>query len=668
MNKKQLLTSAILIGSTILGGCQQAEKPQYKDYDQMPVYKGTDLGITYHPDATAFKLWSPAAEEVKVNLYDNDLGGKPTKTYTLEKGEQDVWSLSINEDLKGKYYTFEVKSEGKWLNETPGIYAKAVGTNGLRGMIVDMASTNPEGWENDTRPPLKNINDIILYELHVRDITISENAGSQYPGKFLGLAESGLKGPEGVSTGLDHIAEMGVTHVHILPAFDYKTIDESKLDQPQYNWGYDPQNYNVPEGSYSTDPADGAVRIKEFKQMVKAMHDKGLRVVLDVVYNHTFDRDRAYFNQELPGYYYRHWEDGKYSDASACGNETASDRAMMRKYMIESVLYWAKEYHLDGFRFDLMGIHDIETMNQLTAALKEVDPSIYVYGEGWTASDSPLPVEKRALKAHMPQMGQVAAFSDDMRDAIKGHWSEEKGKGFVSGKEGTAESVKFGIVASTQHPDVNYAAVNYSKEPWANEPAQTINYVSCHDNHTLYDKLKVSNEEASEEEIKKMHKLSNAIVLTSQGIPFLHAGVEMMRTKFGVENSYNSPDSINRIRWEWKVENKDVVDYYKGLIAVRKAHPAFRMPTAEMIQKHLKFMSFKNPLTVGYTIEGHANGDKAEQIMVIFNGNKGPQNLNVPKGRWLVIVDDKKADPTGVRRLEGGNITVPGRTALVMVK
>ncbi|GAA4846856.1 type I pullulanase [Algivirga pacifica] len=664
MHKRRYIQMMLLLFLFI--SCKKQESDQPISF---PVYEGNDLGVQYTPQKTTFKLWSPVAEKVVVHLYEKGLEGKPLQSFDMKSIMNGAWKLSVNEDLLGKYYTFQVTTkQGETLKETPGIYAKATGANGMRGMIVDMKATNPEGWAQDKRPPLKSSSDIILYELQIRDMSISPTSGSAYPGKYLGLAESGTTSKDGLSTGIDHIEEMGVTHAHILPAFDYHTVDETKLDSAQYNWGYDPQNYNVPEGSYATDPYDGAVRIKEFKQMVKAFHDKGIRVIMDVVYNHTFAQENAWFNQEVPDYYYRQKADGSYSDASACGNETASEQPMMRKYMIESLKYWAKEYHVDGFRFDLMGIHDITTMNAISDELKAMDPSIFLYGEGWTAGDSPLPVEERALKAHTYQMRGVAAFSDDIRDAIKGHYAEEKETGFVSGKEGLSESIKFGVVGATNHPQINYELVNYSDTAWASSPSQCINYVSCHDNHTLYDKLKASCPNESEAEIIKMHQLANTIVLTSQGVPFLHAGVEMLRTKNGEHNSYNLPDNINQIDWTRKKRYKEVVDYYKGLIAIRKAHPALHMPSQKMIQKHLKFLEFKNNLVAGFVIDGHANGDAAEKIMVLYNANKAPYNFNILKGKWKVLVNGKEASPEGLGYIEGGNITMPGRSAWVLVK
>ncbi|MFT7057446.1 MAG: pullulanase, partial [Roseivirga sp.] len=478
--------------------------------------------------------------------------------------------------------------------------------------------------------------------------------------------ETGTKNPDGLSTGLDHIKDLGVTHVHLLPTFDHRSIDETKLDVPQYNWGYDPLNYNVPEGSFSTDPYDGRTRIKEFKEMVQTMHKNGLRVVLDVVYNHTGQTEDSNFNQLVPFYYYRQNAEGGFSDAAACGNETASEREMMRKYMIESVVYWAKEYHLDGFRFDLMGIHDIETMNQISAELHKIDPSIFVYGEGWTAGSTPLPTEKQALKANTYKLDKIAAFSDDLRDGLKGSVFQEKEGGFASNRKGLKESVKFGIVASTQHPQVDYEKVNYSKAPWAAEPYQTISYVSCHDNNTLFDKLKLSNEEATDEEIIKMHKLAETVVLTSQGVSFLHAGMEILRTKNGVENSYNSSDEINQIDWNRKTEFKPVFDYYKGIIALRKNHPAFRMMSNAAIQEHLEFIDTEDENVIAYKLKDNANGDEWKEILVLLNGSHLNKTTNIPKNAYSLVADGNQVNENGIRNYNNGVITIPAYTAFIL--
>jgi pullulanase len=635
--------------------------PQFNDY---PVYTCNDLGVTYSPGKTVFKIWAPTATAVKLRLYAAGEGGKATQIIQLNKAEQGVWEMTIKQDLKNRYYTFQVKINDRWLQERPDIYAKAVGVNGKRGMVVDMRSTDPENWTRDRKPALKNFTDMIIYELHIRDLSINPNSGIQHKGQFLGLTETGTKSPDGELTGLDHIKSLGVTHIHLLPSFDFNSIDETKPGE-KYDWGYAPLNYNVPEGSYSTNPYDGNVRIHEFKQMVQALHANGLRVILDVVYNHTSDTS-SNFNQFVPGYFYRHTAKGAYSNGTGCGNETASERAMVRKYIIESVIYWAKEYHLDGFRFDLMGVHDIETMNEISAALHKIDPTIFIYGEGWTAGNSPLAEDLRAIKKNADKLDKIAVFSDDMRDGIKGGWSDVKSKGFVSGAAGNAESVKFGIVASTQHPQVDYNKVNNSKAPWATEPYQTINYVSCHDDNTLFDRLRISNPDAPEADLIKMDKLSNAIVLTSQGVSFLHAGAEMLRTKQGVANSYNSPDSINQLDWGRKAKYKAVFNYYKGLIALRKNHPAFRMPSAKMIQSHLSFLDIKDPDIIAYQISGNANGDSWKNILVIFNGNTDDKKITIPKGSWILAADENAIGESGIRNINTSEILLHATSAYIL--
>lgn len=630
-----------------------------------PVYNGHDLGVNYTPLQTKFKVWAPTATSVKLRLYKAGLGGDATRVIDMTKGVSGTWQIILHHNLKNQYYTFQAFVDGKWLAESPDIYAKAVGVNGKRGMIVSMAATNPVGWAADKKPVLKNFTDMLIYELHIRDLSMSSNSGIQHKGKFLGLTETGTKSPQGEVTGLDHIKKLGVTHIHILPSFDFSSVDETST-KPQFNWGYDPQNYNTPEGSYSTNAYDGNVRIKEFKQMVKALHSNGLRVILDVVYNHTSDAGKSAFNQFVPGYFYRHKADGSLANGTGCGNEIASEAPMMRKYMVESVAYWAREYHLDGFRFDLMGIHDIVTMNAISDTLHKIDPTIFIYGEGWAAGDSPLPESLRAVKKNVPQLNKIAAFSDDIRDGLRGPFSDVKAKGFVSGKTGTAESVKFGIVASTQNAQINYNLVSYSKAPWANEPYQTINYASCHDDNTLFDRLKIANPEATESELIKMDKLADAVVLTSQGVPFLHAGSELLRSKQGVANSYNSPDSINQIDWSRKIKYKSVFKYYQGLIALRKHHPAFRMPSTTMIQQHLDFIDIQDPLLIAYQLKHHANGDKWQNILVLLNGDPTGKTIKLPAGNWTIVADGDRVNEQGIGTAKTGSITLPGTCAYVL--
>ncbi len=617
------------------------------ELDKFPAYKGTDLGLTYTPTKSTFKVWSPPASEVTLYLYEKE--GLPFSSFhKMKKGKNGVWSVKVNGNLEGKYYHFQAMVDSFLLAPSVDPYAKAVGTNGELGQVVDLAKTNPAGWESDKKPPLASPADIVLYELHLRDISIHPSSGIKHKGKYLGLAETGTKTSSGLSTGLDHLKELGVTHLHILPFFDFKSIDEAIPNNFNYNWGYDPQNYNALEGTYATVAGDASKRITEFKAMVKTLHENGLRVVMDVVYNHTGATQESVFNQFAPDYYYRRDAIGNYSNASACGNEVASERPMVRKFILESMLYWAKEYHIDGFRVDLMGIHDIETMNQIAAELRKIDPTIFIYGEGWTANSSTLSEEKRAVKANVSKLDGIAAFSDEFRDGAKGHVFTHNAKGFINGELKLEESVKFGIVGGVNHPQIDYSKVNYSKAPWAKSPLQCIKYVSCHDNHTLWDRLLLSCPNNTDAERLAMNKLAQTMVFTSQGVPFLHAGEEFVRTKNLVENSFESPDKINQIDWDNKTKNLDLFEYYKQLIKLRKEHPAFKMTSQEQIQKHLKFLDYPYDNVVGFTIEGNANGDSWKRILVIYNGNARGKELQVPPGNWKMICTNGRIDLNGM--------------------
>lgn len=636
-------------------------------YFNYPSYNGSDLELTVDDSGTHWRLWSPKAEAAKVSVYPTGLNTKAIATIDMTPAENGTWTASTPQKLYGKFYTFSIKQDGKWLNETPGVWAKAVGTNGERAAIIDFAETNPEGWDTDRGPSLKNITDAVIYEMHHRDFSVSPSSGIVNKGKFLALTEQSTTNPTGEATGIDHLKELGVTHVHILPSYDYNSVDESNLPANQYNWGYDPFNYNTPEGSYSTNPADPATRIREMKEMVKSLHDNGIGVIMDVVYNHTANNDDSNFSLTAPGYYYRHREDGTYSDASGCGNETASERQQMRDYIINSVKYWAKEYHIDGFRFDLMAIHDIETMNQVIAALKEINPDIFVYGEGWTAGDSPLPAEQRALKENVAKMPQIAVFSDDIRDAIKGHYSDVADRGFATGKPGLEETVKIGIVGATAHPQVDYAKGNNSKFAYAAAPTQIINYVSCHDDLMLTDKLRKSMPDATDEQRQRAARLAQTIIFTSQGTPFIFAGEEIFRDKKGVHNSYKSPDSINAIDWNLKHTNADQMEYYKELIKLRKEHPAFRMSTAEQVARHIKFDKTE-PGIISYSLIDHANGDSYKEIKVIFNGSEKSREIKVPKGNWTILAQDGHINASGLGTSKGGKLSVPPTSAFILAK
>lgn len=628
-------------------------------YDTYPVYKGNDLGLTYSPKYSLFRIWAPTAEKAQIIFYKTGDGNERTGSLDMNKDTNGTWAAKVVGDTKGKFYVFRVLINGQWKNEVPDPYAKAVGVNGKRAMVVDLKETSPNGWIKDKSPAFKDPTDAIIYELHIRDASISPTSGIKNKGKYLGLTETGTKNADGLSTGLDHMKELGITHVHLLPCFDFNSVDESKPEKKQYNWGYDPLNYNVPEGSYSTNPYDGVTRIKEFKQLIQTLHQNGLRVILDVVYNHTALTDESNFNQLVPGYYYRQAKDGKFSNATACGNETASERYMMRKFMLESVLYWVKEYHVDGFRFDLMGVHDIETMNLISKELHKLKPDILLYGEGWTAGASPLADSLRAIKKYAYKLDKIAVFSDDIRDGIKGSVFEHEDKGFASGKPGMEESIKFGIVAACKHFQVDYKKVNYSKAPYAAQPWNTITYAECHDNHVLWDKLAISAKDATVKKRIEMQKLALSIVLTSQGISFLHAGTEFLRTKKGVENSFESPDSINAIDWSLKTKNIEMFEYMKTLIKMRKDHPAFRMRTAKEITKNIQFLLLQREGVIAeniqflknkqngiitYIINGEKVNDKWKKIFIILNGNETKKPLGLPGGLWKMAIWNNRFD------------------------
>lgn len=662
MNVKQVLWASIV---TTTLSCQSVKK-EYASFEDYPVRDGQLTEMDYSPEETKFSLWSPTAEEVRVLLFESGEEGSAYQTLQMEKREDGTWALSVKDDLIGKFYAFNVKIDGKWLGDTPGIMAKAVGVNGKRAAVIDLRSTDPEGWENDVRPPLNSYADVMLYEMHHRDFSLDSVSGIQNKGKYLALTEEGTTSPSGEKTGIDHLKELGITHVHILPSYDYASVDETKLNKPQYNWGYDPQNYNVPDGSYSTDPYKPEVRIKEFKQMVQALHKAGIRVVLDVVYNHTFNTEDSNFERTVPGYFYRHTADGKLADGSGCGNETASDRAMMRKYMIESVLYWANEYHLDGFRFDLMGIHDIETMNEIRAALDKIDPSIFMYGEGWAASAPQLDEDKLAMKANVYKMPRIAAFSDEMRDALRGGWNDDSKGAFLIGELGHEMSIKFGIVGAIEHPQIVFDEVNYSKKPWALQPTQMISYVSCHDDMCLADRLKATMPGASVNELVALHKLAETCVFTSQGVPFIFAGDEVMRDKKGVHNSFNSPDSINTIDWKNKTVYKEVFDYMKGLIAMRKAHPAFRMGDADIVREQLEFLPVEGDNVVAFILKDNANGDTWKNIIVAMNSRTQPAKVAIPAGSYTVVCRDGKMGLNGMGQISDSEMMIPARSAMII--
>lgn len=635
------------------------------DYE---VYEGNDLGAVYTPKMTRFKVWAPEAEAVKLNLYKEGEGDNLIERCTMKKSRNGIFTFERQGDCNGIYYTYTVVNHGDE-QEAVDPYTKAAGVNGRRGMVINLEKTNPQGFELDEYRNPEHITDAIIYEGSVRDFTMDESSGVFHNGKFLGLTEANTTNHFGEATALDYISDLGITHVQILPAFDFETVDE-KNQKAQYNWGYDPDNYNVPEGSYAVNPYDGAVRVQEMKQMVLALHSRGIGVIMDVVFNHTYRRDDSNLQKIVPGYYYRSDETG-YTNGSGCGNEVASDRPMVQKLIIDSLIYWAKEYHIDGFRFDLMGVLDIDTMNVIAERLKEIRPDIYLYGEGWNGGPSSLAEEKRAFKASAKKMPGIGMFNDDIRDTIKGSVFYDDHLGFVNGGTHLENALRYGITGAVAHPQVDYDA--YGSKPWAKEPGQSINYVSCHDNYTLWDKLSASCPEASEEKKKAMNRLCAAIVFTSQGVPFIQAGEEFLRSKplpekkGFAENSYNMPDAVNSIKWDNIHEYPDMIAYYKGLMALRKAHPVFRMQSEAEMTQNLCFLSDTPENVVAYLLKGKGADDTPENILVIFNGNDEEILYNLPEGKWKILVDDKTAGADG-KKIISAKTDVEPLSALVLEK
>ncbi len=664
---------AMLAIAATMMGCNPPKQEEGFCFDEM----------TYSPSETVFKLFAPTDAECYVKV------GNDSVAMTLADS---IWTATMPGDQKGKEYVFVVNGQS-----SPGVFAKAVGVNGKCGVVLDLKETNPEGWAQDKRPEVKSPADLVIYEMHHRDFSIDASSGLKNKGKFLALTEE---------KAINHLKSLGVNAIHILPSYDFGSVDETRLQDNEYNWGYDPVNYNVPDGSYSTDPFDPQCRIREFKQMVQALHKAGIRVILDVVYNHTYDIEHSNFQKTFPDYYYRKEAPlsspegdtsaqntieapsgavgGAYSNGSGCGNETASERPMMRRFMLESVKYWINEYHIDGFRFDLMGVHDIETMNLIRDEVNKIDPTIFIYGEGWSAGQCAYPLEKLAVKAHVNQLHGIAAFSDEIRDALRGPFSDDTKGAFLAGIPGEEESLKFGIVGAIAHPQVDMTKVNYSKAPWANEPTQMISYVSCHDDMCLVDRLKASvaplrSEGLGEAELIRLDLLAQTAVFTSQGVPFMLSGEEMLRDKKGVHNSFESPDSINHLDWQNLQRYPQVFQYYKNLIALRKNHPAFRLGKADLVRKHLTFFGVPSsgeegsgvvanntPCLVGFILKDHAGGDAWKDIIVILNANREPQTVTIPEGKYTVVCCDGKIDESGLGEVHGDKVVVDPQSALII--
>ena len=668
-------------------------------------YYDGELGALYSQNETTFKLWAPISQSVTLNLYAvghpagtqsfNGTPGSntPISTHVMERQDKGVFEITLSGDFHGVYYTYDIDQGNVVHRDVVDPYTRSTGVNGNRGMVVDFNRLNPENWQYGQRPNnFSSMTQIILYEAHIRDYTSHEswNGTEAWRGKYLGFAESGTT-YQGVTTGMDHMVELGVTHIHLLPVHDIgMAIDETRIEDPNYfgihdgvfNWGYMTLHFNVPEGSYATDPFDGSVRVSEFKQLVQNYHDANVRIVLDVVYNHTATSGDSNFEKILPGYFFRFTESGQFSNGSGTGNETASERAMVRKMIVDSVVFWAEEYSISGFRFDLMKLHDVETMQAVRDALHAIDPSIIVYGEPWDAGGSQLPSEIAAYNANLDQMENIAVFNDDLRDGVKGSVFNSREGGWLHGENTVSfhQRILAGMIGYVEHPEINAPAL--PKGLWAFEPNQTINYVSAHDNNTLHDKIVLSTTDLTLEQIKAMHRQANAIVLTAQGIPFLHGGVELLRTKPCVmpaggemtcdgdrlfdHNSYRSPDEVNQIDWQWKIDHADTYEYYKGLIAIRKAAPVFAM-TAEEIQANTTFNVFSSSRDLAALFIYDPNPENPWEYTIIAHNNfNGESNLDLLNMSWNMVVGNNQASLETLQVLDTPNYRMMPNETVVL--
>ena len=613
-------------------------------------YTGSDLGHTWTREATFFRLWAPTAAEAWVNLYRSGNPGADDRShqFSMAAGEKGTWTLRLEGDWDGFYYTFQVLVDDV-VQEACDPYARTTGVNGQRAMVLDLGSTNPEGWDQDACPlGVIPITDASIYEIHLRDLSMDANSGIVHKGKFLGLTEAGTH-LDGMPTGLSHIKSLGVTHVQLMPVYDFGSVDEAHPRKEPYNWGYDPVNFNVPEGSYSTDPYDGHVRVREMKQMVKALHDNGLGVVMDVVYNHVYDRDSFCFNRLVPGYFSRPGANG-----SACGNDTASERSMVRKYIVDSVNYWADEYHIDGFRFDLVGLLDVQPVREIVRTVRSRHPHVLLYGEGWILDSKPTtencPLATQQNSRLLPEFG---FFNDTIRDLLRGSVFHMEVPGYASGATGKKEGLTACFMGVT---------------PWACSPGQSINYVSCHDNHTLLDRISVSCPGIPRAELVARSRLAGAFSILSQGVPFFLGGEEMLRTKplrggkFD-HNSFRSGDKVNALRWKdlYDPACRDTVDYYRGLLAFRKAHPALRQTTREGVLATVRPMACEDPHTLAFRIRG-----QDERILVIFHNDTARSTFHLPEGSWQLYISENHAGTEVLATVSGAISLAPLSTTVLI--
>ena len=636
-----------------------------QEFEDKYTYEGEDLGATYSKDKTTFRVWAPTAEAVSVNLYESgDPWEKDLKeAVEMTADEKGTWVAEVTGDLAGTYYTYTAILDG--LNvEACDPYARTTGVNGKRAMVIDLDSTNPEGWNGDKNPHSgEKINDAVIYELHIRDFSVDPDGNMVNAGKYTAFTETGTKTKGGMATGVDYIKNLGVTHVHLLPFYDFGSVDENTTTTDRFNWGYDPVNYNVPEGSYSTDAHDGNVRVREAKEMVKALHDNGLSVVMDVVYNHVYSGKDFCINRLVPGYFSRINADGTYSNGSGCGNDTASERSMVRKYIVDSVCYWADEYHIDGFRFDLVGLLDVDTVNEIVSEVHKTHPDVIFYGEGWSMNTD---VTKDNIIMATQQSSEktpgFAYFNDNIRDGLKGSVFNTSETGWASGSKNAERAMTASFLAT---------------ETWSKNPSQIIQYASCHDNNTLYDRIAMARTDLDEEAWIKMSNLAATFYMTAEGVPFMQAGEEILRTKVKEDgsfdsNSYSSGDEVNSLKWETLDDPKyqENYEFYKGLIAFRKEHPLLRLTSGDEVAKRVTAVTDLDKNVLAFTMDNTdkaVEGETAEQIFLAFNPNDAATTITLPEGNWNVCVKGTKAG-TEVIETVSGTLTVDPVSAVVLVK
>ncbi len=630
------------------------------EFEAKYTYTGNDLGHSWTPYETKFRLWAPTADAAQVNLFHSGdaLAHDRIQDVPMKRAENGTWVATVPGNLNGIYYTFMVRM-GTKITEACDPYARTTGVNGDRAMVIDLSSTNPKGWDQDRDPNANiQITDSFIYELHVRDLSIHPSSGIRNKGKFLGVIETGTKTPSGIPTGLDHIKNLGITHLHLLPVYDYGSVDERHPEKPQFNWGYDPVNFNVPEGSYSTDPFNGAVRVKEMKEMVKGLHDNGISVIMDVVYNHVYDAETFCFNKLVPMYFSR-VTDGVISNGSGCGNDTATERSMVRKYIVDSVCYWADEYHIDGFRFDLVGLMDVHTINEIVAEVHKRHPNVIFYGEGWSMKTDLTKDVPLATQVNSSMTPGFAYFNDTIRDSLRGSTFYSDALGFVNGAVGIGEKL-----------ESCFRGLPF----WCSDPSQTVNYISCHDNNTFLDKIRIASPGKTMEDLIRMNKLGAVFYMTAQGIPFMQAGEEMLRSKPDdkggyVENSFKSPDSVNSIKWNLldKKEYMDTFEYYKGLIRFRKAHPVLRMTSVVDILSNLIPVHCDHPHVGAFHLRGDVDGERAKELYLVFSASDTAETVKLPEGKWNVCINGETAGTEPLAVVEG-TVTVAPISATVFVK